>query len=1378
MSATVSLSARGHTIALHTDSNGIWNCPKYPVGTTVSVSIRKSGYRPLDYSLIVAGEGKSALRTTEEDQVVLAEGIQDTELLPEVVSPLSDRFQPNVRVRVSNTGVGLRARAPLYDSPPVAVMADGQLGTVLGGPISHNGYQWWLIDYDNLSGLAWSAEGEPATPGIYYLEEVSIPTQPVLTVSPASQSVGAGASLASFAVTNTGSGTMNWSASSNASWLHIVSGTNGINAGTIQCSCEENQGSSQRVGTIQITSAGASGSPRNVTVTQAGTAPPPQDPPMIVVTYGSRQGPEIIIGDFTPSAADGTDWGNIPIRDDVAPAYRHYVIQNYGAGMLYLTGSPRVQISGSPDFSIYEQPPDSAIDPWDGSTNGATGFSVQFDPSGSPGLKQAVISITSNDANHSPYQFAIQGVGVLPVLQIGSKVNGGIAEGVPVVVNPPDATGKASGVTPFSVSYSPGTQVTVSVPVQTPASDVFTEWSNYRQGEVPNGTSITVTVEYDREVFANYETRIRSLNVMSAGADSVAVSAQPADRNGETMGATGFSLSYNNGTYVTLTAPLTADGKAFIDWTGVDGQDGSTGYVTMDNNKTVTANYLDPAALSVAEIFPSSGPLVGDTPAIITGTNFAEPMTVTFGDVGAADVTVLDSHNLAVTVPAGAFPGNVEVAVSTSGATATVPGGFTYIGGAYDTRVLRPPSAATSYHFGTFGLESIQDLDGDGVGDVIVTDNNASVDGAPSSAGCAYVYSGGTGALMYVMRSPCEMESGRFGVCAAAVPDVDGDGLPDIAIGAAYETSGTSPLSAGRVHLFSGRTGGHLRTLVSPNEVQSGNFGYSVSGLEDVDGDGRGDLVVGAPYEDLNVAPARRGCVYVVSGATGTCIRTVYSPNPAKWGFFGFSVSGTPDVNNDGKWDFLVGTTLSSADPHAYVFSGANATLLRTVTFSGRESGYYVGSSVSWTPDINQDGVPDLLIGDPDGNVQQGRVYVVSGVDGSAIRTLSSPNQQNSGFFGRTMSAITDVNGDLVPDVIVGASSEYSGASPFLAGRAHLFSGLTGALLKTFTSPMEVAGGAFGSDVAALDDLNGDGVSEVAIATGSELRVYIFALEYDIVGPTGSIMINGDAVATNDVAALLSLTWDDGIGSGVTRMRFSNDGATWSPWEPLLISRPYALPGADGYKTVRVQYLDRSGNRSVIYSDYIKLDTVSPTGSIVINNNRSATNNTAVALKLTWSDPNGSGVTRMRFSNDGATWTPWTPLKTSPAYVLPGGDGYKTVRVQYRDAAGNSSIVYRDYIRLDTTPPTGSILINGGASSTKSRSVALSLGWSDGNGAGVSRMRFSIDGATWSGWEPLAATKNYLLPSAPGYYTVRVTYRDGADNISERFSDYIRLDVP
>ena len=190
-------------------------------------------------------------------------------------------------------------------------------------------------------------------------------------------------------------------------------------------------------------------------------------------------------------------------------------------------------------------------------------------------------------------------------------------------------------------------------------------------------------------------------------------------------------------------------------------------------------------------------------------------------------------------------------------------------------------------------------------------------------------------------------------------------------------------------------------------------------------------------------------------------------------------------------------------------------------------------------------------------------------------------------------------------------------------------------------------------------------------------------------------------------------------------------------------------------------------------------DTTPPTGSIVINNNKSTTNTPNVTLALTWSDgAGGSGVARMRFSDNGSTWTAWEPLAATRAHTLPGGDGYKTVRVQFLDRANNRSATYSDYIRLDTAPPTGAITINAGAMTTTVRSVTLGLTWSDGAGAGVSRMRFSDNGSTWTAWMAPTATRAHMLPEGLGYHTVRVQYLDGVGNYSAVYNDYIKLVVP
>jgi len=94
---------------------------------------------------------------------------------------------------------------------------------------------------------------------------------PALSVTPIIQSLGYAAGTTTFAVANSGGGTISYTASESESWLSILSGGSGGNSGTITVSFNANSATTARTGTITVTASGANGSPKNVIVTQAGT---------------------------------------------------------------------------------------------------------------------------------------------------------------------------------------------------------------------------------------------------------------------------------------------------------------------------------------------------------------------------------------------------------------------------------------------------------------------------------------------------------------------------------------------------------------------------------------------------------------------------------------------------------------------------------------------------------------------------------------------------------------------------------------------------------------------------------------------------------------------------------------------------------------------------------------------------------------------------------------------------------------------------------------------------------------------------------------------------------------------------------------------------
>lgn len=282
-----------------------------------------------------------------------------------------------------------------------------------------------------------------------------------------------------------------------------------------------------------------------------------------------------------------------------------------------------------------------------------------------------------------------------------------------------------------------------------------------------------------------------------------------------------------------------------------------------------------------------------------------------------------------------------------------------------------------------------------------------------------------------------------------------------------------------------------------------------------------------------------------------------------------------------------------------------------------------------------------------------------------------------------------------------------------------------------------------------------------------------FYLFVDTNAPSGSISLNGGAGYSDSTAVTLDLVASD-PQTGVSGMRFNN-GSGWTAWEAFTTDKSWTLPEGDGSKTVYAQFRNNAGMISATYEDSIALDTLPPVGSIQIDNGSPATSATTVSLSLSASDA-GSGVVDMRLMNEGASWTGWETYKESKIWTLSPGNGTKTVYVQYRDGLGRISPSYSDDIILDTTPPSGSILIEDGAIFTGSTWVTLTLAATD-SPAGVAEMHFSSDAVNWSTWEPYTGTKNWILNAGDGSKIVYVEYRDNAGNISMPYNDSITLDT-
>lgn len=397
------------------------------------------------------------------------------------------------------------------------------------------------------------------------------------------------------------------------------------------------------------------------------------------------------------------------------------------------------------------------------------------------------------------------------------------------------------------------------------------------------------------------------------------------------------------------------------------------------------------------------------------------------------------------------------------------------------------PNELPSGQFG-FAVAALPDMNGDGRGDVVIGSRGAPSP-CPAFSGHAFILDGATGELLRTFKSPNEEVGGLFGIALAAIMDTNGDGVVDIAIGAPHEDPGASPNNAGRVYLFDGATGSLLRTYLSPNEVSNGIFGDAVTVIPDMNGDGKGDFMVGAQGEDIG-ASSSAGRAYIFSGADNTLIRTLATPNPQFIGAFGKSVAGVPDTDGDGILDYLVGAR-GEGGGRAYVFSGSDGSLLRTLSSPG--GGGKFGNAVAGLGDIDGDGLGDLAVGapeefaDPGGGINGGRVYLFSGASGVLVHTLYSPSQPtpDSRWFGYTMARLSDIDGDGSDDLAVGAVIENTAGGPD-EGAVHLFSGNLGAHLRRLVSPNNQPGGQVGWSLSGLPDVNGDQKDDLIIGAPTE----------------------------------------------------------------------------------------------------------------------------------------------------------------------------------------------------------------------------------------------------------------------------------------------------
>ena len=367
-----------------------------------------------------------------------------------------------------------------------------------------------------------------------------------------------------------------------------------------------------------------------------------------------------------------------------------------------------------------------------------------------------------------------------------------------------------------------------------------------------------------------------------------------------------------------------------------------------------------------------------------------------------------------------------------------------------------------------YNVTTIGDIDGDGLDDFIYSSPFMDANGRVNS-GIVRVRSGATGAVIHQYDGP--LAADEFGYSVDGLGDVNGDGIPDfIATRLVNATRYT-----GEARVYSGATGAVLHTVTGINSYDY--FGISAAGVGDVNGDGYADFAVSAPGKDDNGSSS--GEVTVYSGIDHAILYTW--DGDAGGDQFGWWIAGAGDVNGDGFPDVLVGAPTADlpGKPDCgliRVFSGKSGLALWTM--HGDNSGDRLGWCVDGVSDVNGDGRSDVLAGaylDDTNGTNAGMARLYSGIDGSTLFTWYGDAAGDE--FGWSVRCAGDVDADGFRDVIVGA--RYNDQNGSNAGLARLFSGQTGAVIHTFLG--HDAGDQMGYSVGSAGDVNGDGYADVIL---------------------------------------------------------------------------------------------------------------------------------------------------------------------------------------------------------------------------------------------------------------------------------------------------------
>jgi MYXO-CTERM domain-containing protein len=247
---------------------------------------------------------------------------------------------------------------------------------------------------------------------------------------------------------------------------------------------------------------------------------------------------------------------------------------------------------------------------------------------------------------------------------------------------------------------------------------------------------------------------------------------------------------------------------------------------------------------------------------------------------------------------------------------------FVYLGNATSTALTPVWSAEADVTNSNFGISvaSAGDVNNDGYDDVIV---------GASTIADAFVYLGSaSGPQASAAWSTATIGTAvGLGYSVASAGDVNNDTYDDVIVSANKYAGGQT--AEGAVWLFLGSSGGLAANAawMKESNVASAQFGESVAGAGDVNGDGFSDVIIGAPFNPNGEATEGTASVYLGSGTGLAANPALLLDSDQAASSFGISVAGAGDINGDGYDDMIVGATRfdngTTDEGRAFVFEGA-----------------------------------------------------------------------------------------------------------------------------------------------------------------------------------------------------------------------------------------------------------------------------------------------------------------------------------------------------------------------------------------------------------------------------------------------------------------------